>query len=204
MTGTVPRLGEQLAPSVAVIGGVGGAEAGRRQRADEGRGDAHVTHLAGGQFEGVDPAFTVGDGGGLGCAATTRSPDRLTRRLPFPPAAEQSASALVPSIIWMLAASNFTRAWNMPLPDVPARPPIEAIVDRPRRTIGPRAVLPTAPCLQLKQNPREHPPVVHPPGERLVLRKQRLRLKRLLSHRAQERRGVLAEPRASTSRLTGR
>ena len=94
-----PALDEELAKAVAVIGGVSGTQTGRRQWADQTCHGAHVTELAGGQFERDDPTEAVRDRVYLGRTPTTRSPDGLNSRPPFPPPADRCALVVVLSII---------------------------------------------------------------------------------------------------------
>jgi len=54
------------------------------------------------------------------------------------------------------------------LPDAPARPAIEAIVDGGAGTVDRRAIAPPAPTLQNMQDAADHTPIVDAPGARLI------------------------------------
>jgi len=56
------------------------------------------------------------------------------------------------------------------LPDAPARPAIEAIVDGGAGTVDRRAISPPAPTLQNMQDAADHTPIVDAPGARLIRR----------------------------------
>lgn len=56
------------------------------------------------------------------------------------------------------------------LPDAPARPAIEAIVDGGAGTVDRGAISPPAPALQNMQDAADHASIVDAPGARLVLR----------------------------------
>lgn len=59
-------------------------------------------------------------------------------------------------------------------PHAAPAPPVPAVVDRRRRAVIRRAVLPATAALEHMHDPRDHPPVIHPPRARLVLRQMRL------------------------------
>ena len=57
---------QQLTEGVAVVGGVGDAQPGGRQRFDQRRRDRQVVPLASAQREGERPALAIDDGVDLG------------------------------------------------------------------------------------------------------------------------------------------
>jgi hypothetical protein len=59
------------------------------------------------------------------------------------------------------------------LPKPTSRPPVEPIVDRRRRPVERRAVLPSAAHFQYMNNAADHPSVVDPTRSRLIARQQR-------------------------------
>ena len=69
-------------------------------------------------------------------------------------------------------------------PDLPAGPAVEAVVDRRVRAVFRWAVAPAAAGLQNMQDATDDPPVIDPPGARLVLRQMRL----------DRRPGIVAQP----------
>ena len=82
-------MGQEAAEAVAVIGAVGQAEIGGRQRAEQGGGRAQIAELAGGDQEGDRPSLPVDDGVDLGGASAARAADGLGESPPFPPAAQR-------------------------------------------------------------------------------------------------------------------
>jgi len=58
------------------------------------------------------------------------------------------------------------------LPKPASRPPVEPIVDRRRRPVERRAVLPSAAHFQHMNDAADHPPVVDPTRSRLIARQQ--------------------------------
>jgi len=71
-----------------------------------------------------------------------------------------------------VAGIELDKGVEHPLPKAATGPAIEAIVDRRRRAIDRRAILPTASRLQHVDNARQDTPIIHPPRPRLVLRQQ--------------------------------
>lgn len=61
-------LDEELAQTVAVVGGIGGTKTARGQRSKERERGAHVTELTGRYLEGDEPAFAIDDGVDFGRA----------------------------------------------------------------------------------------------------------------------------------------
>jgi hypothetical protein len=59
------------------------------------------------------------------------------------------------------------------LPKSASRPPVEAIIDRRRRSVDGRAILPSAAHLQHMNDAADHPPVVDPTRTRLIAGQQR-------------------------------
>lgn len=59
-------------------------------------------------------------------------------------------------------------------PEAPAKPTVEAIVDRRRRAIIRRAIAPSASRLQDMDDPGDHAPVINTPRTRLVPGQMRL------------------------------
>ena len=82
-------FGEELSQSLAVIGGVGGADGGRRQRREQRSGDTDVSELPGRNLEGYRSTIAIDDGMDLRCPTAARAPNRLNLRPPFPPAAQR-------------------------------------------------------------------------------------------------------------------
>ena len=58
-------------------------------------------------------------------------------------------------------------------PDAAVTPSVPPIVDRRRRSILARAVLPATAAFEHVNDPRDHPPIIHTPRSGLVLRKMR-------------------------------
>ncbi len=99
------RLGsafdQELAQAVAVIGCVGGAQARRRQWAQQRQSGPEIAELTRGYFEGDGPPAAIDNGVDFGRPAAPRAANRLRLGPPFPPAAERCALAVVLSMIWM-------------------------------------------------------------------------------------------------------
>ncbi len=108
-----PAFRHELPQCVAVIGGVGGAELGRRQRPEQANGRPDVSTLSRRDRKAQQTAERVGDGVDFGGAAAAGAADGLGFGPPFPPAAERWALAEVESIAWKVPASNSTRASNI-------------------------------------------------------------------------------------------
>jgi hypothetical protein len=92
-------LDQEQPEPVAVIGGIGGAQASRRQRFQEAAGDGCVAALAGRYFERDGTAATIDNSMDFCRSPAARAADRLEVGPPFPPAAERCALAVVLSII---------------------------------------------------------------------------------------------------------
>lgn len=78
---------EKLSESVAVVGGVGCTDGGRRQRRYEGFGSANVSKLSGRDFKSYRSAAAIDDRVDFRRATAARTANRLILRPPFPPAA---------------------------------------------------------------------------------------------------------------------
>jgi hypothetical protein len=73
----------------------------------------------------------------------------------------------------IIAGIGVRKRFKQPSPNPSHRPAAEPIVDRRRRTVDRRAILPPASGLQNMNDPTDHPPIVRPARAWLVLRKQR-------------------------------
>ena len=110
------RLGTALnkegAQSIAVIGGVGGAQAAGWQGCEQGNGNGRVAPLPRRYLERERTAATVDNSMDFCRSAASRAADRLIIRPPFPPAADRWALAVVLSIMWISRSLVCTRASN--------------------------------------------------------------------------------------------
>ena len=84
-----PALTQEESKAVAVVGGIGGAQARRWQVGKQGQNEAKIAALSGCYLDGERPAPAVDNGVDFGRAPAARAPDRLFLRPPFPPAAER-------------------------------------------------------------------------------------------------------------------
>ena len=84
-----PALAQEEPKAVAVVGGISGAQARRWQPGKKRQNKAKIAALSGCYRDGERPALAVDNGVDFGRAATTRAPNRLFLRPPFPPAAER-------------------------------------------------------------------------------------------------------------------
>jgi hypothetical protein len=91
-------IGQELAQSIAVIGGIAQKRFGRRQRLHERGRRAYVVAISSGQIERNDPPLAVDDSVDLGRPPAPAAPDGLLLVPPFPPAAQRWAFAVVLSI----------------------------------------------------------------------------------------------------------
>ncbi len=80
-------VGEKLSKSLAVVGGVGGANGGWRQGFDEPFGGADVAELPWCDLKSYRSAVAIDDSVDFRRAAAARAANRLILRPPFPPAA---------------------------------------------------------------------------------------------------------------------
>lgn len=92
-------LDQEQPQSIAVIGGVGGAQASGRQRFEQGLSDRCVAALARGYLEREGTAITIDNSMDFCRSPAARAADRLEVGPPFPPAAERCAFAVVLSIM---------------------------------------------------------------------------------------------------------
>jgi hypothetical protein len=92
-------LDQELPEGIAIVGGVGGAQARRRQRVEQGASDGCVAALAGCYFEREGTAAAIDNSMDFCRSPAARAADRLVVGPPFPPAAERCALAVVLSII---------------------------------------------------------------------------------------------------------
>jgi hypothetical protein len=92
-------LDEELPEGIAIVGGVGGAQACRRQRVEQDASDGRIAALAGGYFKREGTAATIDNSMDFCRSPAARAADRLVVGPPFPPAAERCALAVVLSII---------------------------------------------------------------------------------------------------------
>jgi len=90
---------QEEAERVAVIGGIGGAQPGRRERLDEGLSERRIAALAGGYVQCEGTAAAIDNSMDFCRSPAARAADRLVVGPPFPPAAERCALAVVLSII---------------------------------------------------------------------------------------------------------
>ena len=84
-----PALAQEEPKAIAVIGGVGGAQARRWQGGKKGQNEAKIAALSGCYLDGERSALTVDNGVDFSGATAARAPDRLFLRPPFSPAAER-------------------------------------------------------------------------------------------------------------------
>ena len=84
-----PALAQEEPKAVAVVGGIGGAQARRRQAGKKGQNEAKIAALSGCYLDGERPALAVDNRVDFGRAPAARAADRLFLRPPFPPAAER-------------------------------------------------------------------------------------------------------------------
>jgi hypothetical protein len=166
-------LDEKLARRVAIIGGIGGAQAARRQRLQKAarqRGGARAAPvLFATRWDGRDHRQEHG----FCCSPAARAADRLELGPPFPPAAERWALAVVLSIICTLPGFGGYQSGKHLPPDAAPRPAMKAVVDRGRGAVDGRAVLSAAPHLEDVDDAADDPPVVLAMCPWLVVRQQR-------------------------------
>ncbi len=91
-------VGQELAESIAIIGGIAQKRFGRRQRLHERGRRAYVVAISTGQIERNDPSLAIDHGVDLGRPTAPAAPDGLLPLPPFPPAAQRCAFAVVLSI----------------------------------------------------------------------------------------------------------
>ena len=84
-----PALEQEEPKAVAVVGGIGGAQARCWQAGKKGQDETKIAALTRCYLDGERPALTIDNGVDFGGAPATRAPDRLFLRPPFPPAAER-------------------------------------------------------------------------------------------------------------------
>ena len=84
-----PTLAQEEPKAVAVVGGIGGAQARRWQVRKKGQNEAKIAALSGCYLDGERPALAVDNGVDFGRTPAARAPNRLFLRPPFPPAAER-------------------------------------------------------------------------------------------------------------------
>jgi len=82
-------LAQEEPKAVAVVGGIGGAQARRWQAGKKGQNEAKIAALSGCYLDGERPALAVDNSVDFGRASAARASDRLFLRPPFPPAAER-------------------------------------------------------------------------------------------------------------------
>ena len=82
-------LAQEEPKAVAVVGGIGGAQARRWQAGKKGQNEAKIAALSGCYLDGERPALAVDNSVDFGRASAARASDRLFLRSPFPPAAER-------------------------------------------------------------------------------------------------------------------
>jgi hypothetical protein len=97
--GSGSALGKERSQAIGIVCGVGHAKTRWGQGGQQRQSAANITQLTGRYFESDGASFSVDDGVDFCRAAPARTPDRLLRRPPFPPAAERCALAMVESII---------------------------------------------------------------------------------------------------------
>ena len=83
------ELDEEMAQTIAVIGGVACQATPRREGADQSRGNPDIAELAGRYFNRDRAPAGVNDGVDFRRAASSRAANRLRLSPPFPPAAER-------------------------------------------------------------------------------------------------------------------
>ena len=84
-----PALEQEEPKAVAVVGGIGGAQARCWQARKKGQDESKIAALSWCYLDGERPALAVDDSVDFGRAPAARAPDRLFLRPPFPPAAER-------------------------------------------------------------------------------------------------------------------
>ncbi len=84
-----PALAQEEPKAVAVISGIGCAQACRWQAGKKGQNETKIAALSGRYLDGEWPALAVDNGMDFGGAPAARAADRLFLRPPFPPAAER-------------------------------------------------------------------------------------------------------------------
>lgn len=82
-------MAQEEPKAVAVVGGIGGAQARRWQAGKKGQNEAKIAALSGCYLDGERPALAVDNSVDFGRASAARASDRLFLRPPFPPAAER-------------------------------------------------------------------------------------------------------------------
>ena len=82
-------MAQEEPKAVAVVGGIGGAQARRWQAGKKGQNEAKIATLSGCYLDGERPALAVDNSVDFGRAPAAREPDRLFFRPPFPPTAER-------------------------------------------------------------------------------------------------------------------
>ena len=82
-------MAQEEPKAVAVVGGIGGAQARRWQAGKKGQNEAKIATLSGCYLDGERPALAVDNSVDFGRAPATRASDCLFFRPPFPPAAER-------------------------------------------------------------------------------------------------------------------
>ena len=84
-----PALAQEQPKAVAVVGGIGSAQARCWQPRKKRQNEPKIPTLSGRYLDGERPAAAIDNGVNFGRAPTARAPDRLFFRPPFPPAAER-------------------------------------------------------------------------------------------------------------------
>ena len=94
-----PALAQEEPKAVAVVGGIGGAQARRWQAGKKGQNEAKIATLSGCYLDGERPALAVDNSVDFGRAPAARAADRVVEGPPFAPAAERCALMYVESIV---------------------------------------------------------------------------------------------------------
>lgn len=156
--------------AIAVIGRISGAQACRRQQGEQRQDDTKIAvrALLRSQAVGLDRRRQRGSWS-YGHPASARSP------APPPPfSARRRAVSLGRGAIdeMNIVGANRHQGAEQLLPQPARRPAVETIIDRGRRPVVRRTVLPTAARLEHINDPTDDTPVVHTAGPRTVLRKK--------------------------------
>jgi len=103
-----PALAQEEPKAVAVVGGIGGAQARRWQAGKKGQNEAKIATLSGCYLDGERPALAVDNSVDFGRAPAARAPDRLFFRPLFrPPPSDEP-------LLWCCRSCE--RHWGLLLP----------------------------------------------------------------------------------------
>ena len=165
-------LEKKATQTIAVVGGVGGQASACRNCADQGCCDTNVAAMARRHFDGDRASARVDNGVDL----VVRPPrERPITCASAPFSARRRAVGLGRRAVdgLTIAGIGARQRVKQPTPNAAHRPAAKAIVDRRRRPVDGRAILPPTARFQNVDDPADNPPVVGPSRSGLVLGQER-------------------------------